>query len=187
MGRAAGEGAKKAAEKDLDALFAKLPAKRAAAEPAPAPAPKRKAPRPAGAGSDAKERKPRGEAEHFLDNGEKLVAVAAPRRFQDGLPVYKSFDGFSDLKASNTVSYRQGGCVRPQLTLLPSCLPPSSLANAPSTATAAFDFRRDCILTVANERPTWSRAWKRRSAAYDSAAPHCAGCLCCTTRYGLAN
>jgi hypothetical protein len=103
--------AKASVAKDIDALFAKLPSKRADPKVAGAVA-KRSAERPAPKERSVRERKPRGEGEYFLETGEKLVAVSQPRRFQDGLPVYKSFDGFSDLKASNVLppTFKAGKC-----------------------------------------------------------------------------
>jgi hypothetical protein len=106
-----------AAKRDLDALFDSLPAKRAKQTAREEDAEPSKRRRPAGGRAAPPEDAPakrgrRGPAERVfvLDTGERLEPVSMPRRLQDGLPVYKSFESFSDLRASNAALPSGGKC-----------------------------------------------------------------------------
>lgn len=98
-GSGAGEAAAKRAEGedfDLDALFSKGKAAKAKVDAAKA----------AEAAAKAEKEKPK-EKDRILLPGQKkkkqkrenpeFVPVNKPRRYEDGLPVYKSYDDFSDL------------------------------------------------------------------------------------------
>ena len=108
-----------------DSAAADAPGRARGGAPADGVLPSRPASRVRGGDPPARQDRPvvKGRS-HFLDSGERLVpvrceeirerslpmrppltpqscdaALSAPRRFEDGLPVYKSFDDFSDLQA----------------------------------------------------------------------------------------
>ena len=108
-----------------DSAAADAPGRARGGAPADGVLPSRPASRARGGDPPARRDRPvvKGRS-HFLDSGERLVpvrceeirerslpmrppltpqscdaALSAPRRFEDGLPVYKSFDDFSDLQA----------------------------------------------------------------------------------------
>ena len=159
----------------IDDLFAAIPkrsAREPEPEPEPAPASKPRGRAAAASGQEAAdgERRPearrRRQEEYYLDNGEKIVPVrcaavrgavqhaaqcltlalcSAPRRFQDGLPVFKSFDGFSDFAGVRSPRAVAPARLRaPRLTRVllrrkrARRRRRASLASARSTAGAAF-------------------------------------------------
>lgn len=120
-------GASAAAAAEIDAMFARVP-KRARSHAAAPNAEERKeralpsrrtgssgaaaaaaASAAAGAGAKPSRRGAAAGGDFFLDSGERIVPVSAPRRFQDGLPVFKSFDSFSDFAADAAAAGVKGG------------------------------------------------------------------------------